>query len=111
MILVGENMVCKNLFIAPELAELHILNDDAVGLVIFNKLLYRFVTLVDLHAVHEACALVPVQLVAADSVECALAVEDLDLLAAGDGAEAVTVGNNHCAAHLDELCKLRIVDL
>ena len=51
------------------------------------------------------------QIVAADRGEGVLAVLNLDLLAAGQGAEAVAVGHDHGAAHLDELRELGIVDL
>ena len=51
------------------------------------------------------------QIVAADGVEGALAVQNLDLLAAGEAAEAVAVGHHHGAAALDELGELGIVHL
>ena len=67
--------------------------------------------LVDLRAFHEAGALVPVQVVAADGVKRGLAVLDLDALTAREAAEAVAVGHDHGAAGLEELRKLGIVDL
>ena len=57
--LVCENVVREDLFVAPELAELHVLIDDAVGMELIDKALDLAVALVYLLAVHEAGALVP----------------------------------------------------
>ena len=67
--------------------------------------------LVDLLAVHEAGALVPVQVVAADGVERGLAGQNLDLFAAGEATEAVAVGDDHSAAGFDELGEFGIIHL
>ena len=76
-----------------------------------DKALDLSMALVDLRTLHEAGALVPVQVVADDGVERALAVADLDALAAREAAEAVAVGHDHRAAGLEELRELGIVDL
>ncbi|CCX45500.1 unknown [Firmicutes bacterium CAG:103] len=76
-----------------------------------DKALDLSMALVDLRAFHEAGALVPVQVVAADGVKRGLAVLDLDALTAREAAEAVAVGHDHGAAALEELRELGIVDL
>ena len=56
-------------------------------------------------------ALSVLQVPAADLRECVLGIGELYLLSAGEGAVAVAVGDHQCAAALDELDELGIVDL
>ena len=77
---------------------------------LIDKTLYLRVALVDLFAVHEAGAQVVVQVVAADGVVGRLAFTNLNLLSAGEAAEAVAVGNDHRAAALDKLGEFGVVN-
>ena len=67
--------------------------------------------LVDLGAVHKPDALVVVQIVPTYRVEGRLAAVDLDLLPAGEGAEAIAICHHHGTAALQQLGKFRVVDL
>ena len=109
--LVLQHMGGQDLLIAPELAELHALVDDAVRAELLDEALELGVALVNLAAGHEARALVPVQVVPRDGVEGALALGNLYALAAREAAEAVPVGHDHGAAALDELGEIRVVYL
>src|SRR5699024_4293370 len=101
----------QDLLIAPELAKLHVLIHDAVGMELVHKALDLRVALVYLVAGHEPRALVPVEVVAADGVVGAFAGGDVYALPAREAAEAVAVRHNHGAAHLDELGEVRVVYL
>ena len=76
-----------------------------------DKALDLSMALVDLRTLHEAGALVPVQVVADDGVERGLAFLDLNLLSAGERTEAVAVGNDIHAAILQQLRERRVIDL
>ena len=67
-------------------------------------------TLVDLHTVHKARALIPVQVMTADGVKSGLPGKNLYGFAARETAEAVAVGHHHGAAALDQLREIRIID-
>ena len=101
----------QDLLVAPELAELHALVDDAVRAELVDEAPELGVALVNLVAGHEARALVPMQIVPRDGVEGALALGYLYPLAAREAAEAVAVGDDHGAAALDELREVGVVYL
>ena len=109
--LVSQHVRGEDLLIAPELAELHALVYHAVRAELVHKALHLGVPLVDFVPAHEARALVPVLIVAADRVEGGLALRYLYALAAGEAAEAVAVRHDHGAAHFDQLGELGVVYL
>lgn len=104
-------MRSKNLFIAPEFAELHVLIYDAVSFKLIHQVLDFVVALVNLQAIHKSCALVPMLIVAANGLERALPLANFYLLTAREAPETVSVGNDHGTAGLEELCELGIVYL
>lgn len=110
-VVAGHDLTCDYALIRPVSAELHLLVNCAVGVKVLNKL--RDVVVAVLDAVHCALtrALRVLQIPAADLRQCVLGIGEDDLLSAGEGAVAVAVGDHQCAAALDELNELGIVDL
>ena len=104
-------MHAEHTLIAPELAELHLLVEHAVGAVFPAQVADVSAAAVGTLALHEARALARAQIVAGNGAQRRLPVENFDLLAAGQAAVAIAVGHDHGAAVLDELRERRIVDL
>ena len=101
----------KRALIAPKFTELHLLIDNALGIVFLGKLIDKIVPAVDLILRHIARTLARFLIKAADLVERRLSVAEDDLLSAGERAEAEAVGNDERAGLLDGAREVKIVDL
>ena len=92
-------------------AELHVLDDDAVGVVFLHKIEDVALARDDVLGSHGARALVAPHIVIGDGLQNVLALLERDLLAAGHRAEAVAVGHDETAGHLAHFRELGVVDL
>ena len=97
--------------VRPGIAELDLLIDDAVGAVFLRKLVYILAAAGHLCGVHISRALAAVHILAADLREGILIICKLDGISAGKRAVAEAVGADICAAVLNKLYKVGIIDL
>lgn len=110
-VVAGHYLTCDDALIRPVGAELHLLINGAVRPEIPDELSHMVIAVFDPVQSALTGALSVLQVPAADLRECVLGIGELYLLSAGEGAVAVAVGDHQCAAALDELDELGIVDL
>ena len=110
-VVAGHYLTCDDALIRPVGAELHLLINGAVRPEIPDELSHMVIAVFDPVQSALARALSVLQVPAADLRECVLGIGELYLLSTGEGAVAVAVGDHQCAAALDELDELGIVDL
>ena len=96
---------------APVVAVFHLLIDDSVSVILPCQTIRRLTALLHLLIGDVAGALGVLHNVHTDLGQGVLIVLQLNDLPTGGGAEAVPVGHHQCAAALDELRQLRVVDL
>ena len=97
--------------VCPRIAELDLLIDDTVGAVFLRKLVYILAAAGHLCGVHISRALAAVHILAADLREGILIIGKLYGISAGERTVAEAVGADICAAVLNKLYKIGIIDL
>ena len=110
-VVIVEDVRAEHALICPRVAELDLLVNDAVGLVLLGELIDVFAAADHLGHVHVARALGAVHVLAADLGQRVLIVRQHDRVAARERAVAEAVGADVRAGLLDELDEVNVIDL
>ena len=110
-VVIVEDVRAEHALVRPRVAELDLLVNDAVSLVLLGKLIDVFAAADHLGHVHVARALGTVHVLSADLGQRVLVVRQRDRVAARERTVAEAVGTDIGAGLLDELNEVNIIDL